>query len=402
MLKIFPIIFGVIIIFSSLSQAEVKQFTAQGFCVMEKHVPIDIARRRASMEALADISRQAAAAIRAHSVSENNQLTEEVLKMTTSSVIKVVEQKFDLEMTSDDKPKVIATVTATVDMDKAKKLSADLMNKTDGKTKNEKIPAENLTTPVGWWENDILTAQGFGISPSRETNSEQKKYLARQAALMDGYRNLAAQAAGIHITAKQTMIEVEIDAVISGVKIISESYDEQGNCTVALEVPVYGVSNSIAKNVFKPVAKKDFPQATEEISVAGNYTGLIIDCGDLELNPVLLPTIQNSESETIYGYENLDYEKVVERGMIGYTNKPEKNLTALNYFLSTAYAANNSSRAGNNPLVIKASALTEKNTCPVVSKSDANKILAENQASHFLDNGAVVFLSNDRILGGRF
>ena len=122
----------------------------------------------------------------------------------------------------------------------------------------------------------------------------------------------------------------------------------------------------------------------------------------MELNPVLLPTIQNSDAQKIYGYENLDYETVVESGMIGYTQKSEKKLTALNFiFLNTAYAAEYNSRAGNNPLVIKANALSEDNSCPVVSSADADKILAENQTSHFLNKGKVVFMSN-KVRAGRF
>ena len=50
-------------------------------------------------------------------------------------------------------------------------------------------------------------------------------------------------------------------------------------------------------------------------------------------------------------------------------------------------------RAGQKPLVIKAVMLEDNNSNPVVSAKDADKILRENQISHFLDEGAVVFLS---------
>lgn len=403
MKKILPLLLGIIIIFSSLSQAEVKQFTVKTSYVMEKNETIEKAQEEVFKKALSEISTQAAAAIKSRFVSENNQVTEDILQMATSSVIKVMKKNFDMKMTSDNKPEVIATVTASVDIDEAKKMSTELMKKNDNNSRSKKISAENLNVPANWWENDILTAQGFGDAPSYVTNPGQKKYLARQMAFADGLRNLAAQAAGVHITANQSMIKLEINAVISGFRIISESYDELGNCTVVLQVPVYGVTNSVAKNVFKPVEKKDFPPpSTENNSVEGNYTGLIIDCGDLELNPVLLPTIKNSDAQTIYAYENLDYEKVVENGMIGYIQKPEKKLTALNFILlNTVYAAEYNSRAGSNPLVIKATALSDNNTNPVVSSADADKILAENQASHFMDNCKVV-LSSNKVLAGRF
>ena len=52
------------------------------------------------------------------------------------------------------------------------------------------------------------------------------------------------------------------------------------------------------------------------------------------------------------------------------------------------------SRAGANPLVIKIVGLRERvvNKCDVIiSEADADKLLTENQRSHFLDRYAVVF-----------
>ena len=259
------------------------------------------------------------------------------------------------------------------------------------------------------WENDIITGTGYGTPPDRAKNPGHARILAHQAAMLDAYRRLAEQARGIHITADSTMadnistgdiVAGEVDAVIKRAKVVpgSESYDEYGNCTVTLEVPLYGVTNSIAKVALKPVEKEAFPAPSVNVSVSvetnttvsgspaaapagsvtatGGYTGLVVDCSGLGLQPVMSPVIRNSDNQPIYGYKNLDYDKVISKGMASYANG----------------MSGNKSRAGNNPLVVKAISLESHNSYPVISTADANKVLAENQVSHFLDNCAVVFV----------
>ena len=259
------------------------------------------------------------------------------------------------------------------------------------------------------WENDIITGTGYGTPPDRAKNPGHARILAHQAAMLDAYRRLAEQAKGIHITADSTMednistgdiVAGEVDAVIKRAKVVpgSESYDEWGNCTVTLEVSLYGVTNSIAKVALKPVEKEAFPAPSVNVSVSvetnttvtgssaaapagnmtatGGYTGLVVDCSGLGLQPVMSPVIRNAEQQPIYGYKNLDYDKVIAKGMASYANG----------------MSGNKSRAGNNPLVVKAVSVENHNSYPVISTADANKVLVENQTSHFLDNCAVVFV----------
>lgn len=258
------------------------------------------------------------------------------------------------------------------------------------------------------WENDIVTGTGYGAPPDRAKNPGHARILAHQAAMLDAYRRLAEQAKGIHITAESTMednistgdiVAGQVDAVVKQAKVISENYDEYGNCTVVMEVPLYGVTNSIAKVALKPVEKEAFPAPSVNVSVSvetsttvqgtsaapapsgnitptGGYTGLVVDCSGLGLNPVMSPVIRNSDNQPIYGYKNLDYDKVIARGMASYANG----------------MSGNKSRAGSNPLVVKAVRLESHNSYPVISTADANKVLVENQTSHFLDNCAVVFV----------
>ena len=265
----------------------------------------------------------------------------------------------------------------------------------------ENLRVENVSevepqaSHANWWQTNILIATGHGSAPEAAEVTRRTKALAKRAAIMDAQRNLAEQVANIHVTAEKTLVKTQVDAVIQFVTVVSEEYDEFGNCTVVVSVPIFGVTNSVAQVAFPPVDKQSFPPPSTNVSAQGNYTGLIIDCGDAELNPVLSPEIRN-EGRTIYAYGNLERQKVLERGVVGYVDTSAEDFT----FGNKVFAAEADSRVGNNPLVVKVSQLSADGTCPVISTADADKILAENQISHFLDDGAVVFQSN-RIRGMR-
>lgn len=274
-----------------------------------------------------------------------------------------------------------------------------------------------------WWEYEMIVAEGHGFAPANVENIYRGRSFARRAAIVDAYRNLAEQVKEIHVTAETTVeslivsgdiVQTKVDAVIRDSKIVSEEYGEDGSCVVVMAVPIYGVTNSIADLTFKPADKENFPTPLADLQAKGNYTGLIIDCGDSDLKPVLSPVIRNAENLSIYSRNNLDYDKLVSGGMVGYVKKDDdrdddkiwlvnfKGKTLLSYtaqienkllFVTAQSKTGNISRAGDNPLIIKATRLSDEDSCPVVSTSDADRILAENEASHFLDNGAVVFTS---------
>lgn len=272
---------------------------------------------------------------------------------------------------------------------------------------------------ANWWANDTLVVKGCGFPP-RNADPKYARDLARRAAVADGYRNLAERVKEIHITAETTVgtqilagdiVRSKVNALIRDAEILSTDFDADGKCVVVMSVPIYGVTNSVASVTLKPVDKQDFPKPPADLQAEGHYTGLIIDCGDSDLKPVLTPVIRDADNVSIYSYGNLDFDKVLTRGMIGYVTKDDDttwlvqsprapSFVLLSYaarienklmFLTAQSTNGNKSRVGANPLIIRAERLADDDTSPVVSKSDADKILAENQISHFLDNGAVVF-----------
>lgn len=276
------------------------------------------------------------------------------------------------------------------------------------------------------WSSNVITAVGNGIAPQNAINAAQARFMARRAAVVEAYRNLAEMVKGVNITGESTVANgllmndnasSKVSAFIQGARIVSERMTPDGGYEVTMQAPLFGISNSLAQAVMpKPAVKESFPTPSVQVNVnvggtqtigtpsvtmpsttesnnggssaanpsgiaqmtvqqEGIYTGLIVDCRGLGLKPVMSPVIKNENLESIYGYKNLDYDKVVSQGMAGY-----------------ATSMDNATRAGSRPLVVKAIKLIGNGANPVLSMYDANKVLVENQATHFLDNTNVVFL----------
>ena len=109
-------------------------------------------------------------------------------------------------------------------------------------------------------------------------------------------------------------------------------------------------------------------------SAVGGCTGVIIDCTDLGLRPAMSPVIKAENGQPIYGYKNLDVDKVVRSGMASY-----------------AHSDAEATRAGANPLRLRAVSV-DRSANPVLSANDANRLLLENGVSGFLDATNVVFI----------
>ena len=125
-----------------------------------------------------------------------------------------------------------------------------------------------------------------------------------------------------------------------------------------------------------PPAQPARRSVADYVSMAeGDYTGLVVDCRGLGLQPVMSPVIKNSNGTKIYGHRNLDIDKIIQMGMADYSSDLE-----------------HVDRAGSNPLVVKATAVDNFNSNPVLVIPDSNRVLIENYVTKFLNELKVVFL----------
>ena len=258
------------------------------------------------------------------------------------------------------------------------------------------------------FEMNRVEADGFGLPPEYASSGAQARLMARRAAISDAQRNLAEQISGVQVDSETTVqnlqlssdvVKTRVSALLKGAKVISESY-EDGAYHVVMALPLYGVNNSLASAVLPRTTRREsfpttvLPEPDEPLYTptepepttipttstitnrqSGTYTGVIVDCTGLGLRTAMSPVIKTTAGEPIYGYKNLDSKKVIKNGMAGYASSYSGNV----------------SRAGSNPLIVKAVGVDHYFN-PVVNVADAKIILEENGYTHFLDNCAVVFI----------
>lgn len=241
------------------------------------------------------------------------------------------------------------------------------------------------------WNSGVITATGTGI-PTMGTSGAQARILARRAAIADAYRQLLEMTKGVQVDAETTVemmmvtsdvIRTKVSGIVNGARVIDEKITPDGAYEVTMQIGMFG-TNSLADAVIeRPTEIVPFPapqptmpsQPSVTVTVTGSYTGVIIDCRGLGLNPVMSPVIKDASGNKLYGHKNIDPDYVIQYGMAGY-----------------AHDMSMASRAGSNPLVIKAQSLADHNANPVISIDDGNLMLLENNSGGFLGKTAVVFL----------
>jgi len=322
-------------------------------------------------------------------------------------------------------------------------VAANSMGNVDWRNRVVTVTGEGVAPP-----NAINRTQARALA-SRSAQADAYRKLAET---INGVR-VEGETTVENMLTTHDLIRLRVDATIKGAKIVDETFLSDGGYRVKMQVPLFGV-NSLADAVFdKNYEVEPFPdpvfdvepsapnrtyqpsgnyypipttpykpplsrmavltnynlqnlqsyssptyqqpvqnsqiayetpqsQPVRKKSVAdyasmaeGGYTGLIVDCRGLELQPVMSPVIENSNGTKIYGHKNLDIDKIISIGMADYIDDTE-----------------NAARAGDKPLVVKAVALKNFNSNPVVAISDSNRILIENYASKFLKDLKVVFL----------
>ncbi|SHK27460.1 hypothetical protein SAMN05216582_101154 [Selenomonas ruminantium] len=269
------------------------------------------------------------------------------------------------------------------------------------------------------WQDNVITVTGTGVAPAHARTPVQGRMLARRAAVVDAYRYLAEYVQGVQVEAESKvqdlaaasdLINTKVKAVVQGARIVSEKEIPGGGYEVTMSMPLFG-AGSLATAVMPTTSPQEvFPEPVQSVAPSmpaydasasvsvrvevtanataaapapaansnaiGNYTGIIVDCRGLGLNPVMSPVIMNQNGEKIYGHRNLNPDFVISNGMASYTTDLNSGCT----------------RAGNNPLVVKAVSLQSHNSYPVLSVADANRVLIENKASGFLEKTNVVFI----------
>lgn len=259
-------------------------------------------------------------------------------------------------------------------------------------------------------EDAFVQAKGTGL-PGSYTGAKGR-LMARRAAIVDGYRMLAETIKGVNVEGDTTVgdqetqsdvVRAKVSAVIKGARILDEQEMPDGSYVVTMGIKLFGggsVAAAVMPEVMKETAmaeppavvtpkttvmtKQEFKEVRQEMKTAG-YTGIVVDATGLGLECTMAPQILDSNGRGVYGKVNIDMDFATAHGLAEYS----KNVQA---------ATAGGTRAGNNPLVVKARGVRggTNSVNPVnvvVSPEDADKILlaAQNNPDLF-KNGQVVLV----------
>lgn len=292
--------------------------------------------------------------------------------------------------------------------------------------------------------SETIQADGYGGMPAGMPVG-RAKLMARRAAVVDAQRNLVETIKGTAVDAEtivnnyitqSDVVKTKVAGIVTGARVVSEEITSDGNYHVVMTVPMYGVG-SVAEATLSTVMGNSTPtpiatpsssyvpqspvsattttvttgtpatvpvatttttttttvpsQTTSAtappapaVAVNGGYTGLIIDARGYDMVRAFGPGIYDTNGRAIYTVHNVDESYAIQYGIVSYAEGND----------AWNQAESGRVRAGSNPLIIKIAAPRKRvvNNCDViVSPQDADRILAENQKTHFLEKCAVTF-----------
>ncbi|HZJ53721.1 MAG TPA: hypothetical protein VFD38_06240 [Myxococcaceae bacterium] len=160
------------------------------------------------------------------------------------------------------------------------------------------------------WQGQVIKATGSGAPDMRSLSPAQARLGAEKAAQLDAFRNLIAQAKGIHISSDKTVgqamakdeVKGRVEGVVKGFKVVKKRYYSDQGVEMDVEVPLSG----IAQAVLEPGSAA--AQAVPAKATEGRYTGLVVDARGLGVQPVLAPRLLDASGKVLYSAETLGAE----------------------------------------------------------------------------------------------
>ena len=231
------------------------------------------------------------------------------------------------------------------------------------------------------WQGQVIKASGAGAPDMNAANAAQARLGAERAALTDALRNLLAQVKGISIDGTKKMgdamekdeIRSRVEGTIRGYKITNKHYFSDNGVEIDIEVPLALLTDVIDPDATQVLlASATAPAKTTEKP----NTGLVIDARGLKVTPALAPRVLDDAGKALYSIDSLSTDARKSTGVASY--------------VQTLDEASKSTKAGEKPLVIKASKATGADL--QLGAEDAKKLAAVNTS--FLAEGRVVIVLN--------
>jgi hypothetical protein len=313
------------------------------------------------------------------------------------------------------KNKILFPVLLTISLGLGTGANTAVKAENDGKNFNKfsasggYVQNVNENAQIDWTKN-VITVTGAGAPPDRG-NSAQKRLMAIRAAKVDAFRQLLEVINGVHVSSETVVrdfvtesdvIKTEIEGLVKGAEMVGEpKYLTDGSVEVEMQIRLFNTSgDTVSKN---PAPGSD--SGTESIAsvlipeeikrrqndnvpdtklkpenVSENYTSLILDCKGLGVLPAMSPAIFDADDGEVYvGKIPIDPDFVINEGIVSYA--------------TTITEAKKLDRAGNNPLMLKATNVKGNFKSDVyVSNRDARTIIGAEDRSKFLKDFRVIMV----------
>lgn len=245
----------------------------------------------------------------------------------------------------------------------------------------------------------VMYAEGEGMGKpdtSDPDNPFKAELKAKKIALTHAQKNLIEKMIGLSINSVEivkdvdeieTRIEKYVYGAIAGYEIVGEKCERRGKyvkCITTIKVILDEAWDDAIEYQMEEEQKDIQSGELNVVEVSdrsivpeGIYTGLIIETRGFKIRPAICPKIVDESGRIVYGAFEVDKADDYPAGVVGYA-KLKKDAEE---------------RVGNNPLTIEAIKESGKRkTDIVISNSDAQKILVENEKTKFFDKAGVVFL----------
>ncbi|MGM0501980.1 MAG: LPP20 family lipoprotein [Bacillota bacterium] len=230
------------------------------------------------------------------------------------------------------------------------------------------------------WEQAVVKAEGVGWS---QDEGSRTRLLAEIAAVDKAHLELIKKIKEVTVNSKTKIAKQKFESdvfttketgILKGAQIIQEESVEENGYRVVMEIKFYG-KEGIVKAIYPqlketakqnklaaPGSKFDSTNSNQESNQKNHeYTGVVINAVDLNLEPALAPKIHASNGKLVYALTQLNQQGIMQDGLVEYrTNLAD---------------AKTNPKAGDKPLVIDAQAVKgEYKTDLIISNQDAQII----------------------------
>jgi sulfur carrier protein ThiS len=234
------------------------------------------------------------------------------------------------------------------------------------------------------WTNGVVEVFAMGSPPAHALSPAQARALAESEAETLARNDLIGLLESLRIDSKSTVKEVLdrqgvreelVAAIVRDSSVVEKSVLADGKVKVAVTFRLNGSFADLVlpKSIMTIKTVEQAPRKEE------SFTGLIIDCRGIPLNPALAPMIVDEDGQVIYGTAYVSRDHALEEGMAAYARGLAK--------------ARDNPRVGAKPLIVKGLRTVKARPSDIViSNADAGKIRGAGSNISFLHRGRVLFV----------